>query len=828
MKVKDSSELLKKLSLAYISKITSSEEPKLTNFTFCDVVPFFSRIPELCKMKLYKHQLETFLALSSGYNVILISGTGSGKTEAWILYALHASLKTLAIYPNLALSADQLRRIKYYSSAFNLKVMEVNADVARVFQKRREKVIADIVVTNPAYLMTELKAGGRVLDYFLRDVDLIVIDELAYYGSSRAALLIKMLELLVKYMCTKKPSIVILTATLGNPETIRSLLYDINQKETVVIQGKPRHVENRIYIVLGKEIPIRKFYKEVNKANLKFISKEKLTLDNFFEILLDLDIHLSDEDFWKIVPREIFDWSPEDILVEYIADEGVTLVFTNTIQDAEIYAKRVKEKCRQRGIDCNEIVKTHHHLIFKEEREKIEKAAREGKIKLIFSPRTLEQGIDIGTVVRVVHIGLPEEVRQFLQREGRKGRRKEIPFTETIILPVREFDRIVLRNGFKSLKEWLELGNEELIIESENLFLKLFTALYKLFKLGGRGFDDEERNLLLSLDLAYESYGVLRPKKKGKIAWANFQFYAFGEPIGVRRILLAKEKVMDLPQISRNDLISKFQIGYIDPQTDGVVVDMGTPRFPQVTEIMLREIFYFLNKKNQRYRGINNIKYAIINYYKIKKLWNEEANFLADYREGYIDIKTVVRPIVPNGFGLITYRSAGVQWIIESRRKYPQEVGKNVVYLKAIKMIPVSNIELLSFRYHDFTYGYKLKFEGYEPADLLAATALLKAYLRISRGISLRDLSFCVYEEKNENVSYVIIWETQAIGILQKLDYDKLIEELSNLKITDFLRFIVRMIDKMAYIMLLLDELKVKRLTIKLLENLKKVNINLL
>jgi len=823
MRVRDSSEIFKRLSLAYLVDVSPPQEPDLVSVTFSDVVPAFKKEPSLSRLHLYRHQLEAFLSLSAGMNVILVSGTGSGKTEAWVLYVLHKNLKTLAIYPNLALSADQLRRIKRYGSLLNFRVMEVNAEVAKIFQQRGEKVFADIIITNPAYLMTEIKSGGRVLDYFLRDIDLIVVDELAYYGSSRASLLLKMLELLMRYMCYKKPQIIILTATLGNPEVLASMLKNINQRDTKVISGKPRCVENRAYIILGKEHPIRSFYGKLTKMDLPFIRKDQLTIENFFSIILNLDIHLSEDDFWEIVPHEIFDWSPEDILVEYINDDGVTLVFTDTIESAEMYAKRVREKCRQRGINCEELVKTHHHLVFKEERERIEKGAREGKVKLIFSPRTLEQGIDIGTVVRVIHIGLPLEVRQFLQREGRKGRRPEIPFTETVIIPIKEFDRVVLRAGFKSLREWITLGNEQLIIRPNNLLLKLFSALYKLFRLNGRGFDEKEKNLLLSLDLAYEAYGALKPKRKGLYAWANFQFYQFGEPIGVSRFLFTKEEKRILPEISRGDLIDRFQIGYIDPQTEGVVVDMGTPSHPAVTEIYMNHMYHFISRKKFKRENISYLEKAIKKYYAIKKIWGEDANLISDYRDGYLEARTLVSPSVPNGFGIITYRAMGVNWILESRKKRPFKVGDNILYLKDIKVIPVSGFELNQFRYHDFTYGYKLSFQDYKPRELLAAFVLITAYLRISRQISLRDLNCCTFMRKRDQTSYVIIWETQSTGLLESLDYENLIREMENLKMTGLIKVLIRMIDKSSYLEVLLNETVIKKLAVEILKKLKEV-----
>ncbi|HYD48143.1 MAG TPA: DEAD/DEAH box helicase, partial [Terriglobales bacterium] len=73
---------------------------------------------------LYLHQQEAITAIQSGRNVIVATGTGSGKTETYILPILNAILaeadngplspgiRALLIYPMNALANDQLKRIR--------------------------------------------------------------------------------------------------------------------------------------------------------------------------------------------------------------------------------------------------------------------------------------------------------------------------------------------------------------------------------------------------------------------------------------------------------------------------------------------------------------------------------------------------------------------------------------------------------------------------------------------------------------------------------------------------------------------------------------------
>jgi DEAD/DEAH box helicase domain-containing protein len=110
------------------------------------------------------HQVRAMEALSRGENLVLKSGTGSGKTEAWFLRAALDGVSALAVYPTLALANDQLNRLREYGSALGFKVMALDAVRRDELVKsigyrglRREIAESRIVITNSAFLLNELK-----------------------------------------------------------------------------------------------------------------------------------------------------------------------------------------------------------------------------------------------------------------------------------------------------------------------------------------------------------------------------------------------------------------------------------------------------------------------------------------------------------------------------------------------------------------------------------------------------------------------------------------------------------------------------------------------
>lgn len=73
---------------------------------------------------LYKHQEEAMLKIIAGRNVVISTGTGSGKTEAFLLPilnylmmqkeegTLNDGVRALLIYPMNALANDQMKRMR--------------------------------------------------------------------------------------------------------------------------------------------------------------------------------------------------------------------------------------------------------------------------------------------------------------------------------------------------------------------------------------------------------------------------------------------------------------------------------------------------------------------------------------------------------------------------------------------------------------------------------------------------------------------------------------------------------------------------------------------
>ncbi len=772
----DSEKLLRELGYSFESYREPASSPEFSNKKFDDVL--YGRIEKLRGLRMYKHQEETLEALSSGKNVILVSGTGSGKTEAWLIPVIVNGLKALAVYPTLALASDQLRRIREYFEELGLpgKVLALESRNAKEYSKSRIEE-ASVIATNPAFLMQDLKRiaeGKGYLAPFLADVQLLVFDELDFYGSHGASAIIAMIDILSNFIKADHlgPQVVLLTATLGNAKAVANLLSEITGRETVIVEGKPFKVENRGYLVLSKDLEKLWVWAKKNKGEIiKRVPDFAKLINDFNEFKENLYLMvevLRSKGLW--MPSASLDYA--EVIARYVTCErdGLTLVFVTSIKMAEKLTKEVQEKLPPHLRDK---VAAHHHMVPKEVRSKIEEKARRGEIKVIITPKTLAQGIDIGNIVRVVHVGLPDTVREFKQREGRKGRRGDIAFTETIVFPYRQWDKKLLKYGSSMLLEWTKMPLENLVIKVDNEWNVLFVGLWKAIK--GELLLEGERELLESLGLMREG----RLTSEGKRVWRNLGFYEYGPPYGIPRFLKRGGTVQRYSEVGKRDLVERLQPGCFDYTTDALVVKI-TER--GIEELPLEEA----SKEDWVFEALQQ-------YYKAKHKWGEmRPDPMKDYKFGKLSskVEVLVRP-PKRGFGKLEEEPLHVKWVVESKKADVKRVGN--------KLIPIYNREEITLdsqtygKYEDYTYGYAYPLDPrWSESEALSALIYALASLRVSEGLDVTELRFAI----NPGITKeLVVWESEASALLKDWNWKEVAEKVKRHKHDRQTELVALMID---------------------------------
>ncbi|HDM92387.1 MAG TPA: DEAD/DEAH box helicase [Candidatus Korarchaeota archaeon] len=798
----DSSKILARLGYDFYSFKEPAERPERVDKTFQDLLPKLSvggpLSRRIASMKLYKHQQEAIEALERGENVILISGAGSGKTEAWFVHAAKAGVRTLVVYPTLALANDQVRRLEDYCESLGIKVMPIDAmrrDQLRstlgTSGLRSALSQADIIVTNPAFLLNDLKrwvSKGALLRQYCLRLSLLVLDELDFYGPRELALLISMIRLMT-LLTGRKFQIAILTATLGNPSELATALTEINGRATRVIRGRPFRAENRVYVVLGKNLKaiwesLRDRRDELESAG---VGEDILEALEYFDEFKVSAFKVIEAAKWAgiQVPSPAVD--PSEIIAEYARDEGVTLVFTRSIR----YAEELRRRASLELGEMSEKVAAHHHLVPKQERVEIERGAREGEVTVLISPRTLAQGIDIGGVIRVVHVGLPPTVREFRQREGRKGRREEIEFTESIILPLSSWDRELLMRGAETLRSWVELPLEKALVNPKNKYSTLFEGLFKAVSPELRQFLTEDEVSLL------KELGLIEPgglTEKGKRTWSYMNFYEFGPPYGMKRLLVEEAEQRYLEDIGHCDLVERFQPGCIDYSANAIVVDL-LKRGRIITGVVEKPL------SARTVLSYDPLAHAYEEYARVKMSWGEEPDVVGDYYRGRLHSEVVCVVDPPRrGFDLLVKTPNRVYWVLRSGKYRPVISGDRTYFVVERRSLPV--IGPTGGRYRDYTYGVTVELEPGEDLEWMrVGLALLMVVLRLRMGIELESITYSLSNVGDRKI--MSLHEPESAGLLETLDWMRVLKEVDSFEPDDIADVLLEQIDEQARLTLL-------------------------
>ena len=228
-------------------------------------------------LKPYAHQIETWRLLRdrTPQSVLVTSGTGSGKTECFVLPLLDdlahevdrsgrlSGVRAIALYPLNALIASQEERLREWTKPFGGKIRFglYNGNMpedAHSFAKRPEQVEdrrtlrldpPPILVTNVTMLeyMTVRKQDKPLIEASRGKLRWIILDEAHSYVGSRAAeiaLLIRRV-LLAFGMKSTDVRFVATSATIGEGA-------DVEKKLKAFLRDVAGVPEDRVHVVVGQ------------------------------------------------------------------------------------------------------------------------------------------------------------------------------------------------------------------------------------------------------------------------------------------------------------------------------------------------------------------------------------------------------------------------------------------------------------------------------------------------------------------------------------------------------------------------------------------------
>ena len=332
---------------------------------------------------LYPHQRAALDVLDRGGNVVIATGTASGKTLVYNLSFARAAIAdrratALYLFPTKALARDQLRQVR------ELRLPQVRAAVydgdTPVSERALIRKNANLVMTNPDMLHASILSGHqRWADFFLR-LSLVVVDEAhvarGVFGSHVAMVLRRLRRLVAHY--GGDPRWCLASATIGNPADLAERLTGL-EFESVTEDASPRG--EKLFALwnpplVDEELGIRR----------------------------------------GAVAEASF-------LLERLVDRGVrSIAFTRSRRGAEALADMTRKALP--AVDRPR-VKAYRAGYLPEERRALERALAEGELVAIAATNALELGIDVGSLDAALLAGYPGTRASMWQQAGRAGRRGE-------------------------------------------------------------------------------------------------------------------------------------------------------------------------------------------------------------------------------------------------------------------------------------------------------------------------------------------------------------------------------------------------------------------
>lgn len=329
-------------------------------------------------------QMKLSPLVMSGRNALLMSPTGTGKTEAAFLPILDNiirnglartnGIKLLYITPLRALNRDMLERMKWWCKRFDVRLGVRHGDTTAAERSSQSMVPPDILITTPETLQAML-TGRRIRDA-LKSLRWVVVDEVHELAEDKRGSQLSIAMERLKRTAGRPFQIIGLSATVGSPETIAKFL--VGQAGECDIVRVP--VEKSLELTVTSPEPT---------ADDKVFAE---TIFTFPEVAARLRV-----------------------IREIVEKYRSVLIFTNTRSEAEALANRFRVWDQKLPIGI------HHSSLSRATREAVEKSLREGNTRGVICTSSLELGIDIGFLDYVIQYNSPRQVSRLIQRVGRSG-----------------------------------------------------------------------------------------------------------------------------------------------------------------------------------------------------------------------------------------------------------------------------------------------------------------------------------------------------------------------------------------------------------------------
>lgn len=396
---------------------------------------------------LYSHQFEAWTATQQNQNIILSTGTASGKTLAYNLpifskLIADQNARVLYLFPTKALAQDQFSALQSFHAAlktWNLAPAIYDGDTSASARPAIRKN-ARIVLSNPDMLHMGILPHHTNWSELFSNLAYVVIDEAhAYRGvfGSHVANVIRRLKRAANFY-GGAPKFILASATIGNPRELAEKL--IEEPATLIDNDGsargPRHFIIYNPPLVDKSLGLRK------------------------SSLLE-SVRLAQDLLKQAVQTVVFARSRRSV--------EVILTY---LQDKE------REKKEEEGAPASPAaIRGYRSGYLPSQRREIEKGLRDGAIKIVVATNALELGIDIGGLGAAILVGYPGAIASTRQQAGRAGRGLESAVS-TLVASANPIDQFLAHHP----EYFFERPPEQALVNPDHLLILLKHLRCALFE----------------------------------------------------------------------------------------------------------------------------------------------------------------------------------------------------------------------------------------------------------------------------------------------------------------------------------------------------------
>ncbi|MCX8150301.1 MAG: DEAD/DEAH box helicase [Candidatus Bathyarchaeota archaeon] len=327
-------------------------------------------------------QQKTIPKILEGKNILLISPTATGKTEAAFLPVLSMLLqapktlgiKVLYITPLRALNRDMLERLEWWCNNLDIKLAARHGDTDTKERERQSKSPPDILITTPETLQAIL--SGWILRQHVQSLRWVIIDEVHELSDTKRGSQLSLALERIRHLIGADFQMIGLSATIGSPDKVAQFLVG-NQRAVEIIR-----------VPVAKMVKLQVLYPKPAEEDTQIAAQ----LFTHPEVAARLRV-----------------------IRDLMSKHKSVLLFTNTRSISEVLASRLKVW------DIDFPISIHHGSLTKHSRLAAEAGLKRGELKGLIATSSLELGIDVGRIDLVIQYMSPRQVTRLIQRVGRAG-----------------------------------------------------------------------------------------------------------------------------------------------------------------------------------------------------------------------------------------------------------------------------------------------------------------------------------------------------------------------------------------------------------------------